>query len=97
VALNGTFTGVKLYFDFTTHLLAAARYQSMGPQGPLENEQHWGDYRAVEGRQFAYSTVIYRNGSKFLESTVQNLTLNPKVDNALFSKPEPAPATAAPK
>jgi predicted Zn-dependent peptidase len=92
VALNGQFNGVKLYFDSATHLLAAARYQSMGPQGPLDNEQRWSDYRTVEGRQFAYTTVIYRNGSRFLESTVQNVTVNPKVDDSIFSRPTPAPA-----
>ncbi|HYL45597.1 MAG TPA: pitrilysin family protein [Candidatus Limnocylindrales bacterium] len=91
VALNGQFNGVKLYFDSATHLLAAARYQSMGPQGPLDNEQRWSDYRTVEGRQFAYTTVIYRNGSRFLESTVQNVTVNPKVDDSIFSRPTPAP------
>jgi zinc protease len=91
VALNGPFRGVKLYFDSATHLLVAARYQSMGPEGPLDNEQRWSDYRAVEGRQFAYTTIIYRNGSKFLESTVQNVNVNPKVDDAIFSRPAPAP------
>jgi predicted Zn-dependent peptidase len=92
VVLDGQFKGVKMYFDAATHLLAAARYQSMGPQGPLDNEQRWSDYRAVEGRQFAYTTVIYRNGSKFLESTVQNVSVNPKVDDSIFSRPAPAPA-----
>lgn len=97
VALNGQFNGVNLYFDAATHLLAAARYQSLGPQGPLDNEQHWSDYRAVEGRQFAYTTVIYRNGSKFLESTVQNVSVNPSVDNSIFSRPAATPAPAPPK
>ena len=33
VAVQASFGLVKLYFDPTTHLLAAARYESAGPQG----------------------------------------------------------------
>lgn len=88
VAVSGSFGTVKLYFDLATHLLVAARYRSEGPQGASENEQEWSDYRPVEGRQFAYTTVIHRNGAKYLESTIQELSLNPKVDESLFAKPE---------
>jgi len=83
---------MKLYFDPATHLLVAARYQSAGPQGASDNEQRWSDYRAVEGRQFAFSTAVYRDGVKYMESTIRQLDLNPNIDDALFSKPEVAPA-----
>jgi zinc protease len=88
VAVNASLGTVKLYFDPATHLLVAARYRSEGPQGALENEQEWSDYRTVEGRQFAYTTVIRRDGAPYLESTIQELNLNPKVDESLFAKPE---------
>jgi hypothetical protein len=88
VAVEGAFGPLKLYFDSTTHLLSAARYQSAGPQGTADNEQRWGDYRTVEGRWFAFSTVTYRDGAKFFESTIQNLQLNPKIDQSLFAKPD---------
>ncbi|MGD1212498.1 MAG: pitrilysin family protein [Candidatus Acidiferrales bacterium] len=83
---------MKLYFDPATHLLVAARYQSAGPQGASDNEQRWSDYRAVEGRQFAFSTAVYRDGVKYMESTIRQLDLNPNINDALFSKPEVAPA-----
>jgi zinc protease len=92
VAVSGSFGAVKLYFDPATHLLVAARYRSEGPQGASENEQEWSDYRPVEGRQFAYTTVIHRDGAKFLESTIQELSLNPKVDESLFAKPQVTPS-----
>jgi zinc protease len=95
VAINGAFGAVKLYFDPTTHLLAAARYPSATDHGPSDNEQHWSDYRNVEGRQFAFATDTYRDGAKLFESTVQAVQINPKVDEALFAQPAaPAPATA---
>jgi hypothetical protein len=86
------FAGLKLYFDSETHLLVAARYQSAGPNGAFDNEQRWSDYRTVEGRQFAHSIVIFRDGVKLAETTVHDLTLNPKLDDSLFAKPENATA-----
>jgi hypothetical protein len=48
VAVEGPFGSVKLYFDASTHLLFAARYESSGLQGASDSEQGWSDYRTVE-------------------------------------------------
>ncbi len=90
VAVDGAFGSLKLYFDETTHLLAAARYQSASEQGFNNNEQRWSGYKPLDGKQFAYNTVTYRNGVKFFESSIQNVQVNPKVDDALFVKPAAA-------
>jgi zinc protease len=92
VAVQAPFGAIKLYFDSETHLLTAARYQSAGQSGAVDNEQHWSDYRAVEGRQFAFATSTIRDGAKFSESAVQNVVVNPKLDDTLFSSPVPAAA-----
>jgi len=94
VAVDAAFGQIKLYFDPATHLLVAARYQSAGAQGASDNEQRWSDYRTVGGRQFAFSTVVYRDGVKYMESTIQQLDLNPTVDDALFAMPA-SPTAAA--
>jgi zinc protease len=91
VQLEAPFNSVKLYFDPSTHLLAAAYYQSEGQHGMVDNDQRWGDYQTVDGKQFAYTTTIYRDGAKFLESRIEKVDLNPKIDESLFAKPE-APA-----
>jgi zinc protease len=91
VAVQAPFGNVKLFFDPATHLLAAARFQSMGQQGPVESEQHWSDYRAVEGRQFAFATVTYRDGKRFMESNVAEVKVNPPAEPSLFVKPDAAP------
>jgi zinc protease len=96
VAVTGAFGAVKLYFDPSTHLLAAARYQSATDHGLSDNEQHWSDYRNVESRQFAFATDTYRDGAKLFESTVQSVQINPKLDDALFVKPEASAPAAAP-
>jgi zinc protease len=87
VAVEAPFGAIKLFFDPATHLLLAARYQSARQHGFVDNEQQWSDYRAVDGRQFAFSTVIYRDGKKFVESTIQEINLNPKLEDSLFAMP----------
>jgi hypothetical protein len=95
VSVDGSFGPLKLYFDSTTHLLAAARFQSAGERGPTDNEQQWSDYRPVQGMLFAFSTVSKRAGTKFFESKVQDVQLNPKVDESLFAKPQTAAPAAS--
>lgn len=87
VAVDGPFGALKLYFDETTHLLAAARYPSAAEQGFNNNEQRWSEYKPLEGKPFAYATVTYRNGVKFFESAIQSVQLNLKVDDTRFVKP----------
>lgn len=95
VAVEGAFGSLKLYFDPTTHLLAAARFQSAGANGPTNSEQRWSDYRPVEGMPFAHSTVTFRDGTKFFESVIQDVQLNPAIDESLFAKPQPAAPAAS--
>ncbi|HKQ85550.1 MAG TPA: pitrilysin family protein [Candidatus Acidoferrales bacterium] len=88
VMLQTAFGNIKLYFDPQTHLLAVARYQSATSKGAVDSEQRWSDYRTVDGRQFAFSTVVYRDGQKYMESTVKDLKLNPALQDSLFAAPQ---------
>jgi zinc protease len=91
VTVQMPFAALKLYFDPDSHFLVAARYESKGEQGEVENEQHWSDYRNVDGRQFAFATETYRSGLKLFESVVESVQINPKIDPAIFTKPVDAP------
>jgi hypothetical protein len=88
------FGDVKLYFDPGSHLLVGAHYRSVTPQGAAEVDQHWSDFRAVEGRQYPFHNVLLRDGEKFADSTIQEVKINPSLDPSLFVKPQ---AAAAPK
>jgi zinc protease len=79
---------IKLYFDPGTHLLAGAHFKSVTPQGGTETDQHWSDYRDVQGRKFPYAVAILHNGAKFSETTVQSVAVNSKPDAKVFTKPE---------
>ena len=87
VAVQTRFGGVRLFFDPQTHLLAAARYESATSKGAADTEQRWSDYRTVDGRQFAFATTVYREGRKIMESSVQDLKINPPLAASLFSAP----------
>lgn len=89
------FGTVKLYFDSSTHLLVEAKYTSGGAQGPEQSDQRWSDFRAVEGRQFPFQSVIYRDGTKYSDSNVQEIHINPTLDPSLFVKPA-SPASNQP-
>ncbi|HUJ30439.1 MAG TPA: pitrilysin family protein [Candidatus Acidoferrum sp.] len=92
VAVRAPFGSVKLYFDSTTHLLSAARFESATQQGAVDAEQRWSDYRTVDGHPFAFSTVTYRDGVKFIESSLADVKVNTLADESLFAKPEAAPS-----
>jgi zinc protease len=91
VAVQLPFAALKLYFDPDSHLLVAARYLSKSEHGEVENEQHWSDYRNVDGRQFAFATETNRNGLKLFDSVVESVKVNPAIDPALFTKPADLP------
>jgi len=83
-----SFGPVKFYFDPATHLLVAAHFRQVSPQGAAEVDQHWSDYKAVEGVQIAFAVTVLRDGAKYTESTVQEVKLNPAIDPAVFNKPK---------
>jgi zinc protease len=88
VQWNATSGPVKLYFDPDTHLLAGAHFKSISPQGATETDQHWSDYREVQGRKLPYAVVIFRNGTKFSETAVKDVSVNTKPDATVFAKPK---------
>lgn len=90
-----SFGTVKLYFDSATHLLVEAKYTSGGMQGPEQSDQRWSDFRTVEGRQFPFQSVTYRDDTKYSDSTVQDIHINPALDPSLFVKPA-SPASNQP-
>jgi hypothetical protein len=90
VAMETDFGLIKLYFDPQTHLLTMARYESATSKGPVDSEQRWFDYRNVDGRQFAFTTTVYRDGQKYMQSMVKDLKLNPSLTDAFFEVPQPS-------
>ena len=78
----------RLYFDATNHLLTGAHFDALTPEGSVQTDQRWADFRAVSGCQYPYSTTVFHNGQKFTETTVQAIKTNVTVDPAFFTKPK---------
>ena len=88
LAWNAPFGAIKLYLDPASHLVVAARYQSRTPQGTVETLQLWGDFRTVEGIQYPYHAVTYRNDARYNETSVLEIKLNAKPDPSIFLLPK---------
>jgi YHS domain-containing protein len=90
VALDGT--NYMLGIDPATGRLLSIAYERRGPEGNFgQFVQEFSDFRTVDGLTLPFKTAGAFNGQPWKEqsSTVEAITLNGKVDPALFEKPQP--------
>lgn len=84
---------IKLYFDASTHFLIGAHFRAISTQGTVESDQHWSDFREVQGVMYPYANEVDHDGQKFTETTVSDVKINTNPDLSLFARPpEPKPA-----
>jgi hypothetical protein len=95
VLWSGPSGGIRLYFDAATHLLIGAHFRAITPQGDVETDQHWSDFRAVEGLQYPFHNQVDHDGKKFTETTVSDVKININPDPGIFARPaeEKAPGS----
>jgi YHS domain-containing protein len=90
IALDGT--NYMLGIDPATGRLLSIAYERRGPEGNFgQFVQEFSDFRTVDGLTLPFKTAGAFNGQPWKEqsSTVEAITLNGKVDPALFEKPQP--------
>jgi zinc protease len=75
-----------LYIDPETNLVAKQTFVA-GGQGRALVEEEFSDYRAVDGVQIAYTTVVRIHGEPTLERRVTEFALNGSLSPALFKRP----------
>jgi hypothetical protein len=83
---------VKLYFDAATHFLTGAHFEAVTPQGSVQADQRWSDFKTVSGCQYPYHSVVFHNGQKFTETEVKSIKTNVSIDPTSFKKPPTPPA-----
>lgn len=89
IALDGT--NYILGIDPATGRLLSLAYERRGPEGNFGQFVHeFSDFRTVDGLTLPFKTAGAFNGQPWKEqsSTVEAVTLNGKVDPALFEKPQ---------
>ena len=78
---------VKLYIDPETKIFTGARCRIITMQGAADEERRWSDYRVVDGVQFPYKWMAFRDGQPFSSQTVKEVKFNTPMDAATFAKP----------
>ncbi len=77
----------KLYIDPASGMLVGSRYRAASLQGPAEQLELWSDFKPVEGNQFPFKMVQYRDGNKAGEMTITSVKVNTSPEASVFSKP----------
>ena len=81
-------TGFRLYLDATTMLPFKKIVQAMSPQGPMEIEETFSDFREVDGMMLPFKSTTKRNGQPGGEVTVELIEVNPEMAEDLFTAPQ---------
>ena len=75
-----------LYIDPETFRITRQTYVAGGQGSPLI-EEHFGDYRPIDGVQIAFSATVRQGGTTLIERKIVDLRINDSLDPALFKRP----------
>ena len=76
---------VTLFIDRASGLILREQYAS--PDGSGVVQERYSDYRAVDGVQVAFKTVVERPGAPLIERVVENIRFNVPLRASLFVRP----------
>ena len=76
------------YFDKATGLLRGNRQTITSPQGEMEVETTYSDYKEVDGVKFAFTGVMKLGPGQTMEMKFKELKLNPKFEANRFDLPD---------
>ncbi|MGE5245003.1 MAG: insulinase family protein [Betaproteobacteria bacterium] len=81
-----TFDPMVMYIDPATGYVVRQTYVAAGPGRPLI-EEHFGDYRPVDGVEVAFTASVQVGGRQILERKVTDIQVNPPIAASLFKRP----------
>jgi zinc protease len=76
---------VTLFIDRASGLIVREQYASSDGTGVVQ--ERYSDYRAVDGVQVAFKTVVQRPGAPLIERVVENIRFNVPLQASLFVRP----------
>ncbi len=79
---------VKLYIEKGTGHILKRSGQGMAPQGAVQEDVLFSDFREVSGLTVPFKEVTYQDGQRVSERKVSNVEVNPALDPALFTREE---------
>lgn len=74
-----------LYIDPESNLPQRMDYTAMTQQGPAQLTDIFTDYQEVDGIMMAFTTRTLREGEEFQQAIIQEATVNPEIEDGLFS------------
>ncbi len=79
-------TNTRWLVDDKGHVLRA-EFKTTTPQGPVQRQVDYSDYRPVDGITVAFKRVTKDNGEVAATTDVKSVKFNPQIDAATFAKP----------
>ena len=76
---------ITLFIDRATGLIARERYETSDGSGTVEEQ--YSDYRAVDGLQVPFRTIVTRPGAPVIERVVKSVRFNVPLQPSLFVRP----------
>jgi hypothetical protein len=83
---------VYLYLDAGRGIELKSTLALKGAEGETLNEILYGDYRPVGGVMMPFSVENRTNGETSVRMTLENIEVNPAINDALFAMPQKADA-----
>lgn len=83
---------LRLYVEPATGHVLRQTYRGQGPSGPGEFMVSFSDFREVDGITMPFRSQTLFNGERAESRVVEEISVNPEVDAALFARPETASA-----
>jgi outer membrane lipoprotein-sorting protein len=74
-----------MYVDAKTFYLLKTKAKVDSSQGTFESEVFYEDYKKVNGILSAHKSSMHRNGTHFLDITIDKISHNQKIDVSIFS------------
>jgi zinc protease len=78
---------VRLWIDPATGRMLRQAYRGTGPGGPADFVVNFADFRPAGSLTLPYKVVVAMNGEPQQQLAVEEITVNPPVDAAMFAKP----------
>ncbi len=79
---------LKIFISEETHLIVKYAFRETEQGVTLNKEQHFSDYRDVNGVKMPYHIVQTVNGNPYIENRISSIEFNTGLDETLFEIPE---------
>ncbi|OWY22887.1 outer membrane lipoprotein-sorting protein [Sphingobacteriales bacterium UPWRP_1] len=85
---NATGEQFTYYIDADTYVLLKTKSKVKIQGNDMESETFFSNYKQIEGMAFAHNIETKMQGQVVSQIVIEDIKLNPEIDNAIFSMPK---------